>query len=399
MKTVKYLTRFFIIPVLLLASFAIAGLSSASPRAYAACPPIAGYPTFGFDTGRSSYNPFECVISPAVVPPANWVSPLALPTAPREGISTDNIKGYVGQGNSLVSFTLATGAPVWGFATPGAVVGSATIFLGNIYFGSQSGNLYALNPAGGLICTVALGGAISTTPIGSGNILIVSRDNGVVFGINPANCAVLWATPVLGTAISSPSLSGNTAVVSAQITPAQSDVVGINALTGAITGVSPAFPGTLTAPAVAGGQVFIGSSNPAVAVINLALPAFAVTWVSPVAGEPVLGKPAVDFPNAPNQVYVVSATTGRLFALNAITGAINWAAAAACGPLYQAASPTVANGGVYVGGKACMNAFKVGGGGTWGLAVGVLADSPATVVNGLLLFTANVGAVEKIFSF
>lgn len=395
----KYLIRFVVVPILLLAGLAITSLNSANPKAYAACPPIAGYPTFGFDTGRSSYNPFECVISPAVVPPLNWVSPLALPIAPREGISTDNVRGYVGQGNSLVAFSLATGALAWGFATPGPVVGSATVFLGNIYFGSQNGNFYALNPAGGLICTIALGGPISTTPLGFGNTIVVSRDNGVVFGINPGNCAVMWASPVIGTAISSPSLSGNTLVVSAQVNPNQSDVVGLNGANGAVVGVSPLFPGTLTAPAVAGGKVFVGCSNPGVGVISLAIPGFAVVWNRPIAGEPVLGKPAVDFPKAPNQVYAVSATTGRLFALNAATGAINWAFPAACGPLYKAAAPTVANGGVYVGGKACMNAFKTLGGATWGLNVGVLADSPATVVNGLLLFTANVGGGERIFSY
>ena len=399
MKALKYLLRFVAIPIILLASFAITGLSNASPRAYAACPPIAGYPTFGFDTGRSSYNPFECVISPVVVPPLNWVSPLALPIAPREGISTDNVKGYVGQGNSLVAFALATGAPAWGFATPGPVVGSATIFLGNIYFGSQSGNFYALNPAGGLICTVALGGPISTTPIGFNNTIVVSRDNGVVFGINAANCAVLWATAAPGAPISSPALFNNIAVISAQVAPAQSVIFGINVLTGAIVGRSPALPGTFTAPAVAGGQAFVGSSNAGVGVVNVAVPAFAVTWVRPIAGEPILGKPAVDFPNVPKQVYVVSSVTGRLFALNALTGAINWAVPAACGPLYKAASPTIANGGVYVGSNGCINAFKTAGGATWAIAVGGLVDSPATVVNSRLLFTAKNGGAERIFSY
>jgi hypothetical protein len=406
-KTMKYLVRFVAILIILLVSFAVTGFGSATPKAHAACPPIAGYPTFGFDTGRSSFNPFECVISPLAAPPFNWVSPLGLPIAPREGISTDNVRGYVGQGNALVAFLLATGGLVCGFGTPGAVVGSATVFLGNIYFGNQAGDFFGLNPGCGLLCHIGLGGAISTTPIGitigGRNIVIVSRDNGIVFGIDVAACAILWATPIPLPApitLSSPSLSRSIALVSTQVNPANSRVFGLNALTGAIVGATPVLPGTFTPPAVAAavGQFFVGSSNPAVGVIDFT-PAFGVNWIRPI-GEPVLGKPAVDFPAAAGQVYAVSATTGRLFALNAATGVINWISVAPCGPLYRAASPTVANGGVYVGGQKCINAFKTTGGATWGIGVGVLVDSPATVVNGILLFTANVGGpLEQIFSF
>ncbi|HET8846880.1 MAG TPA: hypothetical protein VFN35_35785, partial [Ktedonobacteraceae bacterium] len=81
MKRMKHLTSVVIVLVLLIASFVVTSFSGTSPRAYAACPPIAGYLTFGFDVGRTSYNPSECVISPSVAPPFNWVSSFALPVA------------------------------------------------------------------------------------------------------------------------------------------------------------------------------------------------------------------------------------------------------------------------------------------------------------------------------
>ncbi len=404
MKGTKLLIRFALIPLLLLALFALTNPGRSVSRAYAACPATT-YPSFGYDTGRTSNNPVECVISPLVAPPVNWASGFVLPTTSREGIATDPVRGYVASGNTLLAFQLATGAAAWVFGAGAPLVGAPTVYLGDIYFGTQNGTFFQVNPAGGLVCNVALGAAqpILSTPIGFGNSLIFSTGSGQVFAVNAATCAVLWVTPVLGIAPTSLSLINGTALVSVQTAAGgPSDVTAINAATGAVVGISPALPGVFTPPVVTtAGQIFVGSSSPNVglAAFKFALPALPVAWVAPLAGEPVNGKPAVDLPGVPlQQVYAVSGTTGRLFAVNAATGAINWALPAACGPLYSAASPTVANGGVYVGGKNCMNAFKTGGGPTWGIALGPLVDTPATVVNGAIYFAVNLGGGERVFS-
>jgi outer membrane protein assembly factor BamB len=402
-KSMKHLARLAVVPIILLAMSIVSGLGGASPQAYAACPPIAGYPTFGFDTGRTSYNPYECTITPSAAPPFNWISPFSLPSAPREGISTDSTQGYVGVGNAMEAFKLASGTPAWSFPTAGPIVGAATVYLGNIYFGSQSGVFYALNPVGSPICATYLGAPISTTPIGFQNTIVVSTSNGRVFGVNATTCGILWSTPILGLSISSPSLYAGIAFVSVHLTSAQSVVYGIYALTGGIIGSSAPMAGTFTTPVVLLQHIYVGTDNPATSVVSFLLtsPTFAVSWVRSI-GEPVYGKPAVDttvLAPGPSQVYAVSAVSGRLYAFNALTGAINWAAAATCAPLYKAASPTVANGGVYVGSITCINAFKITGGLTWSISVGTLVDSPATVVNGMLLFSANIGGTERIFSF
>lgn len=405
MKGTRRLIRFALIPLLLLAVFALTNSGKGVSRAYAACPATT-WSSFGYDTGRTSDNPLECVISPLVAPPINWASGFVLPTTSREGIATDPAQGYVASGNNLQAFKLATGAPLWLFGAGAPLVGAPTVYLGDIYFGAQNGNFFNVNPAGALVCGVALGAAqpILSTPIGFGNSLIFSTGSGQVFAVNAATCAVLWATPVLGIAPTSLSLINGTALVSVQTAAGgPSNVIALNAGTGAVVGVSPALAGIFTPPVVTtAGQIFVGSSSPNVSLISFkfALPALPVAWVTPI-GEPVNGKPAVDLPGVPlQQVYAVSGNTNRLFAVNAATGAVNWALPAPCGPLYSAASPTVANGGVYVGGTNCMNAFKTGGGPTWGIAVGPLVDTPATVVNGAIYFAVNLGGGggERVFS-
>lgn len=294
------------------------------------------------------------------------------------------------------------------FPTPGQIVGSATVYQGKIYFGSQSGDFYAVNTDGSLACSAALGGSISTTPTVEQNMVVVSRDDGVVIGLDATNCLILWATPDLGLSISSPAIYQNVAMVSVRINTPQSQLVRIDMFKSVFVGSSPVFARTFTVPAVGKDQVFVGSDDPAHGIISFkpgvpAGPKFAIHLTISVGNEPVYGKPAVDYNLASPQVYqvyAVSGVSGKLYAFSG-NGLPAWVSSSACGPLNQAASPTTANGGVYVGGQSCMNAFKtVTGAATWTLTIGALADSPASIADGILLFAAlDNGGAERVFSY
>lgn len=396
MKHVKRLVQFVVLPLVVLASIVAAGLSPSTPKAHAACPPVAGYQTFGYEAGRSSFNPVECSISPLIVPPFLWSQAYSQPLTLGEGISTLGTQGFIGMNNLMMSFSLATGVPNWIFPTGGPIVGAATADLGNIYFGSQDGNFYGLNLAGAPICIIPLGAPISTTPDFLGSLLVVSADNGVIFGINGSTCSIVWSTPALGLAITSPAISTITGLVydSVRVSSSQSVVFGVSASTGAIVGVSPAFPATFTVPVLTPKQIVVGSNNPAASLISFALnPPFSLLWTSGGAFGPVLGKPAADG----SQVYAVSAGSGTLFAVSVVSGVPIWGGPLSpCGPLYKADSPTVANGGVFVGAQNCIAAFRTVGGPTWALGIPANpAISPLTIVNGAIY----VAMLNNIFAF
>jgi outer membrane protein assembly factor BamB len=206
----------------------------------------------------------------------------------------------------------------------------------------------------------------------------------------------MWATPSLGLTITSPSVFNNQAYVSVQVSSSQSVVFALNASTGAILGTTPAVPGTFTPPVVEFGRIYVGDSNPSPDILAFSAGApYTVLWTATTGGFGVVGKPAVD----QGQLYAVGGN-GTLYAFNASTGAFNWSSVGPCGPLYKAASPTLANGGVYAGGSGCVQAFKaIGGGATWTVSVGGLVTSPATIVNGALYVATTAGSSDSIFSY
>lgn len=399
MKRLRLVVRLIILPLVLLTGIVAYGSGTTRAEAHAvasACPAV-DYPTFGFDQGRSSNNSSECVINPSTIPAFNWVASFASSTlGAREGISTLGKEGFIGLANKLIAIDLPTGAVIWSFPTGAPISGAATTFLGNVYFGSQDSKFYALTASGSLICAISLGAPITTTPVGYLNTVIVSASNGRVYGLNASTCAPIWATSSLGLTITSPSVFKNQAYVSVQVSSSQSVVFALNASTGAVLGTTPAVPGTFTPPVVEFGRIYVGDSNPSPSILAFnAIAPYSVLWTATTSGVGVFGKPAVD----QGQLYAVGGN-GTLYAFNASTGAFAWSSVGPCGPLYKAASPTLANTGVYAGGSSCVQAFKtIGGGATWTVSVGGLVTSPATIVNGALYVTTTTGSGDSIFSY
>lgn len=398
MRSMMQIVRYALVVGLLCTGFVVYGLSTASPVAHASCPTIPSYQTFGFNMWRTSYNPSECLVTPATSPTLAWVDTFAgMKLGAREGISTFNSLGFIGLDQALIAFNTFTGATVWSFPTGNVIEGAATVHQGTIYFASTDARFYALNPGGGLICSQLLSAPILTTPAAVQGVVVVSTKDGVLYGLNATTCAIMW-TNTLGVALSSPSVFSNFAFVSAQISPTQSMVFVLNAWTGTIVSASTAFTATFTAPVVTNDLIYVGAvagASGGVLALKMTSPTLTTAWITGL-GDRVFGKPAVDG----SQVYVVTAASSRLYALNAFTGAIAWSTLGLCGALYTAAAPTVANGGVYVGAASCISAYTTSGVSAWAVPLSSIGDAPVTVINGWLYTTAyGPGTVDRIFAY
>jgi outer membrane protein assembly factor BamB len=405
MRSMKRLAKFALTIALMLTGFVAYGLSPASPTAHAACAPIPGYQTFGYDMARTSYNAAECTVSPLSKPAPAWVRSYAgAASGARDGITTFGSLAYVGVGNDLVAMSTTTGATILTFPTPGSVVGAATTYEGNVFFGSLGMGFYALNLELVPICPpLIFASPISTTPVVfSATRVIFTLEKGDIYAYDPTTCSLVWGYSTGGITISSPTIYGGSVYVSVQVGAAQSSVFVFDAFSGAMQGMTPVVTtGLFTAPVLANNLIYVGTDNPAVSVFAFdAAAPYAPVWGMSLGG-PVYGKPAVDG----SQVYAVVAGSARLFGLDAFSGAVHWAVSgpASCGQLYKAASPTVANGGVYVGtdGPGCIDAFTMGGASTWTLPTtpGTVA-APVTVVNGWLYATTyGPGVIDSVFAF
>ncbi len=226
----------------------------------------------------------------------------------------------------------------WTYDTGFYIESSPAIVKGVLYVGSDDERLYALNAKTGAVnWTFKTGYWVKSAPAVVDGVVYVGSSDGYLYALDAADGAVKWA------------YNASYAVVDA--------------------------------PTVADGMIYVGSNDGTLHAIHAATGVQA--WSLSIGNNGFFSSPVV----VHGVVYVGSWTTGKLFALDATTGAVRWSYTTG----YSLAGPTVVNGVVYVpldgadigtGGVDAINAAT--GALKWFRATGNYVYTTPAVADGLV---------------
>jgi outer membrane protein assembly factor BamB len=370
---------------------------------------------FHFDLANSGYNPYENVIGPSNVSGLKtaWTAPgigsVGTSPAVAGGVvyvgsaSTGKLYAFSAAGTTGCSGTPKTCAPLWtGASAPGSTFefSSPAVARGVVYVGSAgTGKLYAFSAGGTTGCsgtpktcaplwTGATGNQIISSPAVTGGVVYVGSLDNKLYAFSaagttgcsgtPKTCAPLWTGATPGGGISSsPAVTGGVVYVgSGDGNLYAFSAAGTTGCSGTPKTCAPLWTGNTSggdinsAPAVAGGVVYVGSSGTG------KLYAFSATGTTGCSGTPktcaplwtaATGNGISSAPAVAGGVAYVSSGDGNLYAFSA-TGTTGCSGTPkTCTPLWTAAgaggqsSPAVANGVVYNGAAGKVYAFSAAG--------------------------------------
>ena len=262
--------------------------------------------------------------------------------------------GYIGSADGTLyafktSCRTTSCGPVWTGPTGGPITSSPTLST-RVYLGSDDGTLYAFRATGcgapqcSPLWTFATGGPITGSPAVAAGKVVVGSADGKVYALDTTG-NLKWTVDLGSPVIASPAIGPQVKALTVFAGTQSGQLYGINLYTGAVEFTGQAGGALESSPAVAYGNVYVGSDDGK-------LNAFSTTsckrnctptWTG-AAGGAVTSSPAV----ADGVVYV-GAMFGGAYAFNARSGTAlwNW-------PLPQPvrSSPAVADDQVYVGDDA-----------------------------------------------
>lgn len=296
--------------------------------------------------------------------------------------------------------------------------GAPTVWRGRIYIGSS---MFSATGCGSLVCPAPLWRGMTDSPvteatptIGSGKVFVGGdgTDPGKLYvfdasGCGAATCLPLWTGNVGGEIQSSAALAGQRVYVSSSDGYLNVfDIAGCGAATcqplwrgraGEPRALSVAGP---SSPAVAGSRVFVAAYDTTLGGSTVAFPSGGCgaslclpLWRADTSQGIANTEPR---PVVAGGTVFVGAGDGRIYALNATTGAPRWPAFSTGGPISPAMSPVVTAGTLFAGsGNGYLWAIDVADGSLrWsadladGLARSGLFTSPVAA-NGLLFIANN----------
>jgi outer membrane protein assembly factor BamB len=268
-------------------------------------------------------------------------------------------------------------------SVPGtAQPGSHTVIAVGQHTGLAAGKTFTVRTNWAMFGDVASHGADDTTE----NVLSPSNVNGL---------GVDWTVPTRNPVGSSPAVYNGMAYVGS----GNGDVYAINVATGIVKWTDPTGSPVSASPAATtiNGHVwvFIQSGTKLYGIESTsAAPFFTVMWTD-----------ALNFfnasPTVANGNIYISNNPGNLYSINAATGAVNPGWPVATGGPDNRSTAAVANGSVYVGNDdGIMSSFNATtGAANWTFnANGAIASSPA-VVNGVVYFASGFGAADPGFVY
>jgi outer membrane protein assembly factor BamB len=193
----------------------------------------------------------------------------------------------------------------------------------------------------------------------------------------PATNQTLWIYPTGSNILSSPAVANGQVYVGSN----KGAVYDLNAATGSMIWIYQTGGAIYSSPAVADGVVYVGSWDDSLYALNATNGE--KLW-SYQTGSYVQSSPAVD-----NGVVYIASYDANVYALNAQTGTLLWRFATGSGAV--GSSPAVVNGIVYIGDNggtvSALNASS--GDKLWSIRTGDTIYSSPTVANGVLYIGAD----------
>jgi outer membrane protein assembly factor BamB len=258
----------------------------------------------------------------------------------------------------------------WEFDTDGAITSSPCAENGKVYFGSMDKNVYCLNATSGdSVWTFSTGQRIYSSPAVTNGKVYTGPDDGYVYCLDANNGTKLWATNCGYAEVfeqGKPLLRSSPCVVSGLLYVGSTDgyFYCLDAGSGSIEWKFNAGVPILSSPAVDNGMVYVASQNGTLYKLNaisgdlmwtiLLNPVVVNSGGLQLKSTPTVADGRLFIGNA----YSFTGSTGRVYCINASTGAFEWNYTTSSA-VQTLGSPAYANGLVYFADQfnlVCANA-------------------------------------------
>ena len=299
----------------------------------------------------------------------------------------------------LYALNAADGTQLWNLTTQvlnlttgTAIYGSPTVINGQVYIGNLN-HLYDLNASNGeIIWNYSIPSVwnfnthpfvfTSTAAVDNGAVYAIAGDgyNNPLYAVNATNGNPLWNAPIGETVYSpntAPAVAGGKVFVACSInyppSPGYADIVAFNAADGTQLWNRTGPPGGFSTPVVANGALYVTGSglllalNPANGVQLWSFNASALFSIPTVVGGEVFVGSWYFYPlsNSPGNIFGLDAATGHVILNYQTKGATAFSGSG---------SPVFANGVIYA--LNVNNIFALGGS-----LVSTLPPSPAPTIS------------------
>lgn len=373
--------------VILATALALASMTIANAAAAAET----DWPQFHFDPAHTGHNPNETTLSASNVSGLNrqWTTALGPGSESSPAVVGGTV--FVGADDAnLYAVDAATGAVRWTAPTGAAInLSSPAVADGRVFIGSLDQKVYGFDAStDAQLWNASTEAVVQAPPTVANGVLYAASDK--LYAFEPATGQVLWTADTGGPVLfSAPTVVGGKVYVGGFNTEFLHGVLrAFDATTGDLLWTAMTFGAIEGAPVVVGDAVYLAS--------GFGIQAFdastgATLW------ELVLESNALNTPAVVGGVVYVASQSGRVYALNAATGAIEWSTSISTrSETIEFSSPAVANGVLYVGSSDAIGtaglawAFDAATGSVlWSAPVGGVVRASLAVVNGRVYVSAD----------